>query len=149
MKAKYGRRDLIQLPFYFTLMLREKDYHKELKLLKIPSNVWPDFVSRGANATAHHFEHNNGKIVIIVCIDGWEKREPIEIVGLLIHEAVHIWQWFKEHIGEEHPSKEFEAYSIQMLSQELMDIFSKTQADIKKEKKTKKEPVKLTQRRSP
>lgn len=49
------------------------------------------------------------------------KKRPIEqVYGLIVHEAVHVWQRIVEHIGEHKPSDEFMAYGIQTIAQELM-----------------------------
>jgi hypothetical protein len=47
----------------------------------------------------------------------------LQVAALLVHEAVHVWQLFRESIGEHGPSKEFEAYSIQAISQRLMERY--------------------------
>ena len=48
------------------------------------------------------------------------------IVGLIVHEAVHVWQFVRENIGESNPSSEFEAYAIQAISQELIEAYSES-----------------------
>jgi hypothetical protein len=53
-----------------------------------------------------------------------EKTNPEGVVALLVHEAVHLWQYIKEDIGEHNPSKEFEAYAIQNLTQELLQSYN-------------------------
>lgn len=42
------------------------------------------------------------------------------VVSTLVHESVHVWQEFKSIIGEDNPSREFEAYSIEGIFTELM-----------------------------
>jgi len=80
----------------------------------------PEFQkSQYTNATVHFFVRE-GKEMAIVAFGKHKDQDPIAVAGLLIHEAVHIWQAIKDHIGEKYPSSEFEAYSIQQISQELM-----------------------------
>ena len=57
----------------------------------------------------------------IVCLV--ETDDPVENAVSLVHEAVHIWQNLCEYIGEENPSKEFEAYTIQNITQRLFDAY--------------------------
>ncbi len=113
-------RDLVRGP-YLALCLTKKDFKKHLKDLGVKRRV--KFVSRGANATTHHLQNKERGIASIVCLGNWKGREGIEIAGLLVHEAVHVWQEYHRSIREEFPSSEFEAYSIQTLSQSLMQEF--------------------------
>jgi hypothetical protein len=76
-----------------------------------------------AHATTHHFDHKNGGAACIVTLSAWEGRSPIEVAGLLVHEAVHVWQRYCNHIGEHRPAAEQEAYGIQAIAQELMQSF--------------------------
>lgn len=123
-------RSLITNPLFFGICTSEKLFKKELRRLKIKDG--PDFLlTDHANATAHFFE-KDGKTSALVCINGKCKNSKIEIYALLVHEAVHIWQKIRSHIGEHNPSDEFEAYSIQQISLELMSNF---EAQLKEAKK--------------
>lgn len=77
-----------------------------------------------ASATAHHIASPKG-LACIVCVSGWKNRNPIEIAGLLVHEAVHAWQEWCDYYGEITPGREQEAYGIQSVAQELMAEFAK------------------------
>lgn len=106
-----------QLPF-FTLCLTERDFRKTLKRIGIKEQV-PFLSSQYADATTHRLDNDNGAPCAIVCLRSDGKREHGEVYGLLIHEAVHIWQFHKEAIGDT-PSHEAEAYGIQWIAQQLI-----------------------------
>lgn len=122
MKPEWLNRSLFDLPCYLTLCTTPAMFEKELKRLGVPK-PWPEFVlNTHSHATAHQFEKVNdtGKRTVIVCIPPDQERDQLEIVGLIVHEAVHVWQWACENIGEDKPSMEFEAYAIQRLTQNLL-----------------------------
>lgn len=50
----------------------------------------------------------------------------------LVHEAVHVWQGYREYIGESKPSDEFEAYSIQGIFSTLLLEFSRSRSGRKR-----------------
>jgi hypothetical protein len=53
-------------------------------------------------------------------------RKPVEyIYAVLVHEAVHVWQHFREHIGETKAGDEQEAYCIETISYNLMQSYKK------------------------
>ena len=118
-------RELFVSPIYYGLCTSEKQFTKTLKALKIPKAEWPSFVNVGANATTHHFEASNGSKSAVICIQVPKGKTVSQIVGLLAHEAVHIWQEIKKSIGEKEPSSEFEAYSVQWLTQCLVHKYFK------------------------
>jgi len=120
MQAKWLNRTLIASQC-LTLCVNEKEYQSALNDLNISKYGRRNWINDGANATAHFFDGAGGAVV--VCIDGYENTDPIEVCGILIHESVHIWQDFCRRIGEDCPSAEFEAYSIQMIAQRLMSSF--------------------------
>ena len=46
-----------------------------------------------------------------------------QLLGLIVHESVHIKQYLFEEIGEESPSAEFEAYVVQEIATNLFDDY--------------------------
>ena len=107
---------------YLTLCLSESEYKRAMKHMNCePISPW--IKTKQADATAHHLVSDKG-LACIVCLGSWEGRDPIEVAGLLVHEAVHIWQEYCEYYGERAPGREQEAYAIQAVAQELMAEFA-------------------------
>lgn len=125
MKLNWLERDLVISPYFFTLCTNEKLFKKAMRHLGIPKKSRPNFVSTWhSNGTAHYFElREKRKKCVVVCIRGFDDHDPAAIVGLIAHEAVHVWQQIRETLGESAPSSEFEAYSIQNITQQLYGEF--------------------------
>lgn len=81
--------------------------------------------SRRAHATTHFLQNDKGDLVCVVALSDWQTRNGVEIAGLLVHEAVHVWQEYCQSIGEDHPGSEQEAYAVQAIAQELMAEFAR------------------------
>jgi hypothetical protein len=77
------------------------------------SNSW---VTEGAKATVHFLSREE----CIVCLDANNSYSLFAIHGLLVHEAVHVWQQMKMEIRESNCGLEIEAYHIQCIAQNLM-----------------------------
>lgn len=120
MKVEWLNRHLIVGP-YLALCFNQNDYASVLKHLKLDSVH--DFVNAGANATTHCFTNPEDDLVCVVCLKDDRNRTPIQVASLLVHEAVHVWQNYCAAIGENSPSSEFEAYSIQAISQRLFEEY--------------------------
>jgi len=120
-KVKWLDRQISAPGPRLTLCITEEAYISACRQLGIDSSQ-PWIAAKTADATAHVIESNAG-VTVIVCISGWEGRDPIEVCGMLIHEAVHVWQEHKSLIGEKVPGIEQEAYAIQMISQNLLWSF--------------------------
>ena len=109
---------------YLTLVFSQEELDRELYRLKIKEAV--EWVRNAhSDASAHYFTAPDGKFCCIVALRGWEKRSGIELAGLLVHEAVHVWQVYAENIGETEPGKEQEPYAVQSIAQELMAEFAR------------------------
>lgn len=117
--SKWIDRALIISPVYYTLCTDEKDFYKQMKYIRMPIKEQPEFMVEGSGATTHSFNCDDGRHVAIVCI-GTDNKNFGEVCSLLAHEAVHIFQFIRELMGEKNPSVEFEAYSIQMITQQLI-----------------------------
>ncbi|MDO7520706.1 hypothetical protein Q5M50_04515 [Acinetobacter baumannii] len=72
--------------------------------------------------------YSNGSYAVVQLGDTSE-RKLIEIYGLLLHEAVHVWQKVKKLMGEKEPSSEFEAYSIQTIAQDLFKMYEENEVN--------------------
>ncbi|MEB6681030.1 hypothetical protein [Acinetobacter lwoffii] len=83
-----------------------------------------EFLHLGTGAQVDYYD--GGKHCIVQLGDCSE-RTLIEVHGLLLHEAVHIWQRIKKLMGEDEPSIEFEAYSIQRIAQDLFSMFEESE----------------------
>lgn len=107
---------------YLCLCLSEHEYKQAMKHMRCdPVSPW--ISTPQANATTHHVTSDKG-LACIVCLGDWQDRDPIEIAGLLVHEAVHAWQEYCDYYGERTPGREQEAYAIQAVAQELMAAFA-------------------------
>jgi hypothetical protein len=132
-KSHWLDRSLFTSPYYYRLCLTEVDYHKELKRLKLPKEKWPSFLNNDhCGGTLHEFISSNGTLCAIICIEVKEEHNIAQIHALLVHEAMHLWRWIREHLGENDPSIELEAYAVQSLSQRLFESYK---AQSKKAKK--------------
>lgn len=92
-------------------------------------NVPEFFTKPGPSGCTYVFSGRRG-LACIVCIRDWERHTPIEVAGLLVHEAVHVWQQHADDIGECSPGVEQEAYAIQSIAQELMAEFARQMAPL-------------------
>jgi hypothetical protein len=87
-----------------------------------------DFPTTGA--VTHSFTHDNSGdfcAVVSVGLACQEAATPIELAGVLAHEAVHVWQNHAAHIGEDNPGQEQEAQAIQGIFQELLTEYTRRQ----------------------
>lgn len=123
MKIRWLNRRIGRAGPYLALCLSSDEFHKELRRLKVPN--LPTWVGAGADATTHKMENGNGKLCCLVCLKGHESKSSIEVAGLLIHEAVHVWQAWCDDCGEFAPGHEQEAYAIQSISQELLAEYAR------------------------
>lgn len=82
------------------------------------------FLDMGADAQVSSY--SDGAYVIVQIGEAADK-DQIQVYGLLLHEAVHVWQKVKKLMGEKEPSPEFEAYSIQSIAQDLFKMYEESE----------------------
>lgn len=109
-------------PVHFGFCPNAKAWAAEMKRMGSAGEPYP---SSDARATVFN---DKGKVAIIVTMqDGAESvHSLVEVVGMLIHEATHVWQEVRLAMAEVSPSIEFEAYSMQAIAQELIFAFDHT-----------------------
>lgn len=101
---------------FLALALTEADFIKCVRHLSATSEA--RFPTSGAKTEI--FEKAGACPTCIVAMsEVAAARSPIEVAGLLVHEAVHVWQAYCEDLGEQKPGVEQEAYAIQAISQSL------------------------------
>lgn len=121
----------MEMPVYYALALNLAQFDRALDHLKIPMRNRPNFVNNRADATLHWFDvpsENDGKakLCAIVCVT--PNEDPVKVCGLLVHEAVHIWQEVERIMGN--MGSEGEAYHIQSISQELFMKYSELRNEL-------------------
>jgi hypothetical protein len=107
------------LPFTYGFCPNEKSWKRELKRLGCEQSY---LTTQGSCAT---FTKDGCINVLVTLREDTDKFHPEETIGLLAHEAIHVWQAIRDHIGEEAPSFEFEAYTFQAIFQELLSAYVK------------------------
>lgn len=121
-KPRWSSERILASPIYWTIVTDERQFPHVLKDIyhpeKPPPRDW--FTDTTAPGITHAFSSSDGGLFCVVCIRGMEEHDPLSVVSLIAHEAVHIWQDVREYLSEEHPSIEFEAYSVQIILQQLL-----------------------------
>lgn len=123
MKINWLDRGLVYAP-RMVLCMTEHEYMQVAKQLKVEyPNSW---ILPGQSACVHTWEKLDGSMwACVVCINPPADFDSVDIACALVHEAVHIFQKLCEQLGETHPSKEFQAYSIERITQRLMREYTR------------------------
>lgn len=123
-KPRWLLRDIAAPAPYYTLVLNQAEFDAELKRMGVPLGT--KYLSGArSNATTTFLDSDAGHRCAIVALGPLDGRSGVEIAGLLVHEAVHIWQNYIEGIGEHNPGDEQEAYGIQYIAGRLMEEFAR------------------------
>ena len=104
---------------YLALVLSQAEFDWAMRHCKQPLGR-PYLSTARADATTHLFANHRGETIAVVALGDVSNRSGVEIAGLLVHEAVHVWQEHCESIGETRPAREQAAYGVQGIAQELM-----------------------------
>lgn len=95
---------------FIGMTTQKKVFKKELKRLGIKDDV--PFITNGCNGSTHLFKSEKHGCIAIVCI---ERGKMKDVISLLVHEAVHVWQEELKWMNESQPGNEIEAYAIQYI----------------------------------
>jgi len=116
-------RETIATP-HLALCLSESEFKAAAKHCKVNEpGQWLD--ESHHKACVHTWQRGDVSTCVVCVHPDAQKAEPIEVAEALVHEAVHVFQRLCDSIGEDAPSREFEAYSIERISGELMREFAR------------------------
>jgi len=108
------------MPYHYGFCPNKRSWDDEMKRLAIPERVpYPELYDGRCTHFTNTHDHNACSIVTIRP----GNKSALEVISMLTHEAVHVWQAMRDAIGETHPSSEFEAYSIQAISKNLIKAY--------------------------
>jgi hypothetical protein len=107
-------------PVAYAFVPSEKAWRAEMRRM----NATDDYPTSDARTVT--FEKDGSMRIFVTCAERLDGRDPMGIVCLLVHEAVHVWQQMCEHCGDRDASHETEAYAIQRISGELMAAYANT-----------------------
>lgn len=111
-------------PVYVGFTTKPKAFAKEMARLGITDP--PKFVANDhSHATLHTFTAG-GPITMIITAHKDDEQSPEAWAGLIAHEATHVAQLLWEHLGEDQPGREAEAYIVQMVTQCCLQELFKT-----------------------
>lgn len=91
----------------------KKSWHRLLKKLGLTDEPYP--IDDSAGKCCIYKNPKNGDPICIIVIAPPGDHELHSMLGVIAHECMHVWQEVRARIGEEFPSIEFEAYTIQSL----------------------------------
>jgi hypothetical protein len=115
---------LVESHFEYCLCLNKKDFKAALKNLGVPKREWPNFEQEDIGAITYEFDTRKSGLCAIILMNVRPGATVEHVMSVLVHEAVHVWQFHRDWIGERRPSAEFEAYSIQAISRNLFYAYS-------------------------
>jgi hypothetical protein len=107
-------------PIHLGFCPSKKAWDTTLREFKITDEPYPTNHGR----CTHLVNAISGEEVILITVNLKEDTSALEIVGLIVHESVHAFDYICESIGEDKPSTEFKAYSIQAIAQEMINAFT-------------------------
>lgn len=113
------------MPYWYGFCPDEAAWKRECKRLGIVGTPYPT-----ADAHCLHLENAKDVNKCTLVTVSHEKKPAIVVLGVIVHEAMHVWRQMRLDIGEREPSSEFEAYSMQFISMQLIYAYEKTRGKL-------------------
>lgn len=122
-KIKWLDRRIAHPGPFLTLCLSEEELDTAVRAVMNDKLYFPS-----SGARMHAFKNSKTQqLCCTVSVSEEAQRDctAIELAGVLVHEAVHVWQEYAAHIGEHKPGDEQEAYAVQTIAQELLAEYAR------------------------
>ena len=114
-------------PTYFGFCPSKKAWDREMKRLGIVDCPYPTSDARCTSFENATYKDGGKKTLALVTVgEHIDGKNSMGILGILVHECVHVWQTVRQDIGEESPSKEFEAYAMQNIVMSIFAAYAET-----------------------
>lgn len=110
-------------PYTYCFCPNADAWKRTARISKRELGPYPD----NAAMTTFFRDYKRNQPVAVVTVGD---RAPLETVGLLAHEAMHVWRDMRETIGEKEPSSEFEAYAVHNILDRLMAAYERTRGPL-------------------
>lgn len=122
------------MPYHYGFCPNEIAWKHSMKMMKIPNA--PAYPAEYDGRCVHFENVANSNACSIVTMRPLNKSS-LEQISMLYHEAVHVWQAMREAIGEDKPSHEFEAYSIQNIGKQLIIAYEQSRGELTSKRKSR------------
>lgn len=121
------------LPIFYGFCPSEAAWRRELARLGAAASPYPPTL-----ACCTEFESPDPKAAkrsyLVTLSDSCDGDEPELVIGLIVHEAAHVWQGARDVMGERDPSPEFEAYALQYIVLNLLSAYRRTRPGLRRRK---------------
>lgn len=110
------------LPVSIGFCHSKKVHAEEMKRLGVKDQLFLGSPDHHAELQAVYHESGTK---LLFCVDCKRKTSLAQFIGTIAHEATHALQRIIEAMAEEKPGREFEAYTVQYLTQHAYNHFIK------------------------
>lgn len=125
MTTRWLDQAIISCELHYCLVLSQKEYEAAVAQVEDPKGWWGFWLKdEHTGANCHWAKDKKGANHCIVSLKA-DGLSGIQIAGMLCHEAVHIFQEHCRIMGEDTPSDEFQAWSIQHITEQLLKEYAK------------------------
>lgn len=121
-----------KFPFRYGFVPDVAAWNREMKRLKVSPHNEPYPDTAAGTATFNHRIEGRFALVTVT-----HTGAPQTVSELLVHEAMHVFRAMMESLGEDRPSPEFEAYTVQTITSQLFDAYACTRGPLFRRGRTK------------
>jgi len=115
------------MPYHYGFCPNKRAWDAEMLRLKLTD---PPPYPAEYDGRCSHFECVKDRNACAIVTISDEPKHPMTKVGMLIHEAMHVWRFMRYAIGEDAPSMEFEAYSMQSIASNLIRAYEQARGPL-------------------
>lgn len=110
-------------PISVGVITNRKQFERERKRYGLPADMFPEQDKDGTLGMCVGLRgYSGGEFVIVIFDSEVLANYPIHnVVGFAVHESVHAYDLAMEYVGEENAGFEGRAYSVQMISEFVVE----------------------------